>query len=381
MPAGDTGDFRIGLVAGDIQHLLAGRARIDNPPIILPFIVNHLGKSYHPESPGATRRLRRFEMPASVVGKIFLSDQEEHYLQGGAGDNGRLDVFLTRGLPELSRSRIQALIKGGNVLVDGVIPRPKDPVPPGAQIVVTVPAARPAETAAEDIPLTFLYEDEDLAVVDKPSGLVVHPGSGNPDGTLVNALLHHFGKLSEIGGVGRPGIVHRIDKETSGCLVVARNDFTHNALATQFSERQVSKQYLTVVSGIPDPPSGRVENHIGRNPQNRQKMAVLEPPAGKRAVTSYRVAAPRQKTALVVCDLYTGRTHQIRVHMKSLGHPLLGDSTYGRGTTRQPVDRLMLHAWKLGFTHPRDGRPMTFEAPAPEEFTPWTGLSPELFAT
>ncbi|CAN5322714.1 RluA family pseudouridine synthase [soil metagenome] len=287
----------------------------------------------------------------------------------------RLDRFLAASLPGLSRSRLAALIKEGHVLVDGSPAKAKRPVVAHMRILIAVPSPVASDARPQDLPIRLLYEDDDLAVIDKGSGMVVHPASGNLDGTLVNALLHRFGALSEIGGVVRPGIVHRLDKDTSGCLVVARNDFTHEHLSSQFSARTVSKQYLAVVAGIPDTASGTIETNIARNPQNRQKMAVVNPPAGKVAVTKFRVAGTLQKSALVVCDLLTGRTHQIRVHLKHLGHPILGDPIYAKGITKHPVGRLMLHAWKLAFEHPRTGQRLTLEAPPPDAFLPWLAAS------
>jgi 23S rRNA pseudouridine1911/1915/1917 synthase len=241
----------------------------------------------------------------------------------------------------------------------------------GEIIAGTVPPDKPAEAQPEDIPLTVLYEDEHLAVLDKASGMVVHPAHGNEEGTLVNALLHRFGTMSSIGGVARPGIVHRLDKETSGCLVVARNDAAHHSLTEQFAGRSVEKVYLAVVQGIPAPRSGTVSTHMAREPHNRLRMAVVAPPAGKNAVTDYEVLHLTGADALVKCTLHTGRTHQIRVHMKHLGHPLLGDETYARVSRQTPAGRLMLHAWRLGFTHPATGQRLHFTAPVPPEFRPW----------
>lgn len=299
----------------------------------------------------------------------------EFRIAESARPDERFDRFLAGRLPEFSRSRLQQLIREGHILVDGRTVKPRDAVEPGALVHVRVPPPRPAEARAEAIPVDLLYEDDDLAVVDKACGLVVHPGSGNPDGTLVNALLHRFGGLSSVGGVERPGIVHRLDRETSGCLVVARNDLAHERLSAQFAERSVEKHYLAVVAGEPSPREGRIENRIGRNPARRQRMAVVAAPAGKPAVTEYQVLGTRQRSSLVLCRLETGRTHQIRVHMKHLGHPLLGDELYGRAVTRHGVDRLMLHAWRLAFDHPRSGRRLSFESPIPAEFDPWVAVS------
>jgi 23S rRNA pseudouridine1911/1915/1917 synthase len=289
-----------------------------------------------------------------------------------AGVGERLDRFLTGALSEMSRARVQALIKNGDIRVNGAIAKPKLVLAEGARVTVCIPDAQPAAALPQDLPIRVLYQDDDLAVIDKAEGMVVHPAAGNPDGTLVNALLHHFGALSEIGGVLRPGIVHRLDKDTSGCMVVARNDVTHRALTEQFSNRETSKIYLAVVEGSPAPASGTVDTHIGRHPVNRQRMAVVNAPAGKHALTDFRVLSLVNGDALVECTLHTGRTHQIRVHMKEIGHPLLGDPVYAKPVKqKQYSGRLMLHAWKLGFVHPRTAERMAFEAAIPHAFDPW----------
>ncbi len=263
----------------------------------------------------------------------------------------RLDAFLAASLPELSRSRIQTLIREQYILVGGEPAKPRDAVKPGDLITLALPEAVPPEAAPQDIPLDVMFEDEHLLVINKAPGMVVHPAPGNPDGTLVNALLHHCkGRLSGIGGVERPGIVHRLDKDTSGCLVVAKSDAAHQSLVSQFAERStMEKIYLAVTHGVPKPVSETIFTHIGRHPVNRQKMAVVNPPGGKAAITDYEVLATDAATltALVRCHLHTGRTHQIRVH------------------------RLMLHAWKLAFDHPVTGQRHQFESPIPPEFQPW----------
>ena len=283
----------------------------------------------------------------------------------------RLDVFLVESLPQLSRARVQALIKEGAVMVNAKSAKPSQALNPADTIHVTIPDDKPAEAQPEDLPLDVMYEDEHLAVLNKASGMVVHPAEGNETGTMVNALLHRFGPLSSIGGVARPGIVHRLDKETSGCIVVARNDETHRALTEQFSGRTTDKFYLAVVQGTPQPAAGTVQTNIGRNPHDRQKMAVVPEPAGKFAHTDYRLLRSLGMSSLVECHLHTGRTHQIRVHMKHLGHPLLGDATYGRPARQQDVPRVMLHAWKLSIDHPATGERLHFSAPIPAEFAPW----------
>ncbi|MCU0780943.1 MAG: RluA family pseudouridine synthase [Akkermansiaceae bacterium] len=292
----------------------------------------------------------------------------------------RLDSWLAARLPELSRSRIQTLIREQFIVVNGNPAKPRDAVRLGDTIAVALPEAVPAEALPQNIPLDILYEDEDLLVLDKAPGMVAHPAPGNPDGTLVNALLHHCkGRLSGIGGVERPGIVHRLDKDTSGCMVVAKSDAAHQSLVGQFAERdEMEKIYLAVTRGTPSPERDTIFSHIGRHPVNRQKMAVVNPPGGKPAITDYEVMATDSLTgtALVRCRLHTGRTHQIRVHLHSRGCPLLGDPIYGRPASDPSLpDRLMLHAWRLAFAHPRDGRRMEFEAPPPSEFGRWLRLA------
>ena len=216
------------------------------------------------------------------------------------------------------------------------------------------------------MPLRLLFEDEDLLVIDKPAGLVVHPGAGNQTHTLVNALLHHCTILSGIGGKQRPGIVHRLDKQTSGAMVVAKNDAAHQELSRQFADREITKIYLALVTGTLRRPHGRIDAAIGRHPIHRKKMAV-NPERGRTARTDYRVLDSGGGVSLVECTLHSGRTHQIRVHMHHLGHPVLGDSLYGRNR-QVTAPRQMLHAWKLGFTHPRTNERMLFEAPPPDDF-------------
>ena len=278
----------------------------------------------------------------------------------------RLDHYLAVHHPDLSRSRLQALVKEGHILVDGRIVKPNEKLRPGQLISVHVPEAVPvAGTEAEDLPLEILFEDADLLVLNKAPGMVVHPAAGNPDGTLVNALLHHCGALSSIGGEQRPGIVHRLDKETSGCIVVAKNDATHQALALQFAGRTVLKVYLALAAGRFRVQTGVIDAPIDRHPVHRKKMAIAPEGKGRNAVTDYRVLRELAEGTLVECTLHTGRTHQIRVHLHHLGHPLLGDALYGR---RGHFDRQMLHAWRLGFTHPRTSAWMEFQAPLPQDF-------------
>jgi 23S rRNA pseudouridine1911/1915/1917 synthase len=276
----------------------------------------------------------------------------------------RLDRFLAAELPEFSRSRLQSLIRDGQVELRGQKVRAREPVRPGDVVRLEIPPPRETRLQAEAIPLQILFEDEDLLVVNKPPGLVVHPGAGNLAHTLVNALLHRGSDLSVIGGEQRPGIVHRLDKETSGCLVVAKNDAAHQSLAKQFLERRVTKIYLALVHGKLRRPRGTIEAPIGRHPVQRKKMHV-DPRRGRLAKTEYRVLESLGGISLVECVLHSGRTHQIRVHLHHLGHPVIGDALYGKKAT---ASRQMLHAWKLGFIHPRTAEPMLFEAPVPADF-------------
>lgn len=291
--------------------------------------------------------------------------------QDGAGE--RLDRFLQRKMPEASRSRLQDLIRQRHATLNARSTKPGAILKPGDVVEIDLPEPKAVNVIAQDIPVDILYEDKDLIVINKPAGLVVHPAAGNPDGTLVNALLHHCGDLSGIGGELRPGIVHRLDKETSGCMVVAKHDVAHARLTEQFSGRRITKLYLAALAGMPAATSGRIQNRIGRHPVDRKRMAVLFDGAGKEAVTEWKLIGSHQGCALVLCRLLTGRTHQIRVHMKEcLFAPILGDALYGR-RSREPVatGRLMLHAWRLAFEHPITLMPMAFEAAIPAEFQPW----------
>ena len=286
----------------------------------------------------------------------------------------RLDQYLAAQLPELSRARIQAFIKEGEITVNGKSTKAKTPVERNMRIEVNIPEPEPAEAQPQDIPISVLFEDKHVIVIDKESGMVVHPAAGNPDGTLVNAVLFHCGDLSGIGGVERPGIVHRLDKDTSGCIVVAKNDQAHLSLTTQFAERDTGKIYLAVVQGCPKEPKGTVFTNIGRHPVNRLKMAVVNPGSGKPAITDWEVLHYDAATdsSLVMCTLHTGRTHQIRVHMLHLGHPLIGDPIYAHPQRQKArPGHLMLHAWRLAFNHPEDGRRIAIQSPIPAEYTPW----------
>jgi 23S rRNA pseudouridine1911/1915/1917 synthase len=294
-------------------------------------------------------------------------------LNGVLGD-GRLDRALADALPEISRMRLQALIGQGAVFIDGSpVTDAKHKRLSGKAFSLHLPAARPAETVAQDIPLIIPYEDEDLLIVDKPAGLVVHPAAGHFDGTLVNALLHHCnGRLSGIGGVQRPGIVHRIDKDTSGLLVVAKSDVAHAGLAKLFAAHDIDRTYNAIVHGVPTPPAGKVATQIGRSPHNRKKMAVLPDGNGRHAITHFRTETTFKNAALVRCTLETGRTHQVRVHMAHLGHPLIGDATYSNrqkaykiGPNQTIFARQALHAAGLGFIHPVSGKNMQFSSKIP----------------
>jgi 23S rRNA pseudouridine1911/1915/1917 synthase len=278
----------------------------------------------------------------------------------------RLDHFLAKRLPEYSRSRLQQLIRTGFVRVNGATTRPRQIVRAGDKIDLTEPPVEKIDVRPEPIPLEVLFEDGDLIVINKPAGLTVHPGAGHREHTLVNALLSHCATLSGIGGKERPGIVHRLDKETSGCLVVAKNDTAHRELSKQFAARTVEKIYLALVAGKLGKPSGVIEEKIGRHPIHRQRMSATSP-RGRSAKTEYRVIRSSDQASLVECRLHSGRTHQIRVHLHHLGHPVLGDKIYAPRFAKN-FARQMLHAWKLGFHHPRTGEWKNFEAPLPADF-------------
>jgi 23S rRNA pseudouridine1911/1915/1917 synthase len=289
----------------------------------------------------------------------------------------RLDRALAAAVPTLSRERLKALIGSGAVVGPQGAPV-RDPAikaVPGGTYEVAVPEPKPAHNEAQDIALEIVFEDDHLLVVDKPAGMVVHPAAGNPDGTLVNALLHHCaGRLSGIGGVARPGIVHRIDKDTSGLLVVAKTDVAHEGLAAQFARHSIERRYLAITSGIPIPASGTIDAPLARSAANRKKIAIVEGNRGKRAVTHYRIVTPFRDASLTECRLETGRTHQVRVHMASIGHPLLGDPVYGRAKPqhRELLKRLnfhrqALHAAELGFVHPVLKENLSFQSALPSD--------------
>jgi 23S rRNA pseudouridine1911/1915/1917 synthase len=309
--------------------------------------------------------------------------------EADAGAEGqRLDRFLTERLPELSRTRVQNLIKEGHVsLRSATIVEAKYRVKPGDRFAIDLPAVVPPEPSGEAIPLDIVYEDDALVVIDKPAGLVVHPGAGHAAGTLVNALIAHCGaSLSGIGGVARPGIVHRLDKDTSGLMVVAKTDQAHRALAAQFADHgrtgELERGYLALVWGAPQRPHGTIDAPIGRHPTSRTKMAVL-PGKGREAVTHWRVVetfgrGKEPVASLIECTLETGRTHQVRVHLAQIGHPLIGDPLYGQGFKSKlrklpeplqgrlaGLDRQALHAEQLAFLHPTSGILLKFNSPLP----------------
>ncbi len=282
----------------------------------------------------------------------------------------RADVFLSEQLKGFTRSAVKKLFDGGYVTVNGKISKPSQSLVPCDIIEVTVPDAVEYTAKPEDIPVDIVYEDRDIAVVNKPQGMTVHMGNGNTEGTLVNALLYKLDSLSGINGVIRPGIVHRIDKDTSGLLVVAKNDSAHLSLAGQIENKTCKRVYLALLEGVLKKDSGTVTTYIGRDPRDRVKMAVTEPEKGKLAITDYTVLK-RYAEGYTLCrfDLHTGRTHQIRVHAKHLGHPVVGDPVYGIKKQKFKLGGQLLHAWRLTLVHPSSGEKMTFEAPLPDYFT------------
>jgi 23S rRNA pseudouridine1911/1915/1917 synthase len=303
---------------------------------------------------------------------------EVRLLLGAAAHGQRLDRALQQGLPELSRSRLKQLILSGQVSDDGsdranVIRDPARKVKSGQTFVVILPEPDAATPQAQAIPLDIRFEDAHLIVIDKPAGLVVHPAPGNPDGTLVNALLAHCGdSLAGIGGVRRPGIVHRLDKDTSGLIVVAKTEAAHRALSRDFAARRIARAYAAIVWGVPVPPAGEIARNIGRSMSNRKKMAVVADSRGKPAVTCYRLErAFADQAALIECRLMTGRTHQIRVHLSHRGHPLIGDPVYGgragRALSVPAFPRQALHARHLGFSHPASGEYLAFDSDLPSD--------------
>jgi 23S rRNA pseudouridine1911/1915/1917 synthase len=296
---------------------------------------------------------------------------------GAEQHNLRLDRALGELFPSQSRNSLAKLITAGKVLVNGTAAlKPSLRVESGQQVSVEIPAPAPSSMESQDLPLTILYQDEDVAVIDKTAGLVVHPAAGHPDQTLVNALLHHVQDLSGVGGELRPGIVHRLDKDTSGVMLVAKHDDAHRKLTAAWNTDAVRKEYLALVYGTPANDSGTIDAPIGRDPRDRKRMAVVAD--GRRAITDYEVAERLRYASLLRCRLRSGRTHQIRVHMKYLGHPIVGDPAYSgpqwRGIPDKKIQKALaaftrqaLHAARITFPHPRDGRTMMFEAEMPAE--------------
>lgn len=290
----------------------------------------------------------------------------------------RLDSFLASHLKDISRTRIQRAIADGDILVNEHVAKPSYRLRDGDQIEIDLPEPPPVELVPESIPLSIVYEDEDLVVVNKPAGMVVHPGAGVDSGTLAHALVYHFNLLSEVAGRTRPGIVHRLDKETSGLLVVAKNDVAHERLSDQFRDRQVFKLYIALVYGRLSKERGEIDVRIGRSPHNRTRMSVLRGGAGRTAHTIFEVAKRYQDFTLLKVQIKTGRTHQIRVHLTHIGHPVVGDATYGGGRENsirevaikraaQSLGRQFLHSAELAFNHPRSGKRLEFTAPLPPE--------------
>ncbi len=277
----------------------------------------------------------------------------------------RLDRYVTEALGQHSRSFIQRLIKDGHLRLNGTVPKPSAPVNSGDNIELEIPESVVPQIRPENIPLDIVFEDEDLLVVNKPKGMVVHPAPGHYEGTLVNALMYHCRDLSGINGILRPGIVHRIDRDTTGLLVVCKNDHTHNHLAQQFKDHTIERSYHAILTGHLKEPQGTINAPIGRDPGDRLKMAVH--PGGKSAITHYEVISMPPEYTYVMCRLETGRTHQIRVHFSHIHHPLLGDEVYGK-KSKFKTDGQTLHAKTLGFIHPGNGRFMQFDSELPEYF-------------
>ncbi|MGE5417010.1 MAG: RluA family pseudouridine synthase [Acidobacteriota bacterium] len=293
---------------------------------------------------------------------------QEYQLKVEANDSGtRLDVFVSSKIEEISRVLVTELIRNGQIEVDGAAKKPSYKVVEGEVIGVRVPPPKNIELTPQDIPVTIVYQDNDLAVIDKPQGMVVHPAQGNWDKTLVNALLYQLDDLSGINGELRPGIVHRIDKDTSGLLVVAKNDQAHRCLSEQIKNHDIVREYIALVHGLVPQNMGRIEAPIGRSPKDRKKMAVVGD--GRMAITNYQVLKRFKDFSLVKCRLETGRTHQIRVHMAYLGHPIAGDLLYGPRKNVLNLNGQALHATQMEFEHPTTGQHLTFDSPIPTYFS------------
>ena len=296
-----------------------------------------------------------------------MSERVEHFTYSGEKPE-RLDKYLVVCLPEFSRARLQGLIGDGFVLVNDVqAKKTGQTIESGSKIEVRIPPPVPGKLEGEDIPLDIVFENDDLIVVNKPAGMVVHPAAGHASGTLVNALLGYDPDMEGIGGEERPGLVHRLDKETSGLIVLAKNDLAHNWLQDQFRFRKVEKVYLALVDGKPPTPSGRVEAPIGRDPSHRKKMAIVPPGKGREAVSEYKTLESFKNHTLLEFHPHTGRTHQIRLHCEFLGCPIVGDSIYGKKRFTVEIERHFLHAAKLTIILPGENTPRTFEAELPEE--------------
>lgn len=286
-------------------------------------------------------------------------------------EGARLDIWLTRRLTGMSRSRIQQLIRAGLVTINAHPVKESHKIKPGEQIEVNIPPPRPVELKAEKIPLNILFEDDALLVINKPAGMVVHPAPGHNSGTLVNAILHHCPQLAGIGGELRPGIVHRLDKDTSGVIIVAKTEKAVMSLADQFKRREIHKEYLAIVRGILAPPSGAIKTMIGRHATDRKKMTAA-PRKGRLAITFYSTLETFGKFSLLNLRPETGRTHQLRVHLAHMRHSVVGDAQYGRHSARDlpvEVSRQMLHAHKICFCHPETGEKTEFTAPVPADMT------------
>lgn len=294
--------------------------------------------------------------------------EEVYRLQVGEDISERLDKYLVAELPEFSRARLQALIKEGLVRVDGELaPKTGYKLEGGEAIEVLVPPPEPSDLIPEDIPLDIIFENEDLIVINKPAGMVVHPAAGHRAGTLMHAALAHAPEIEGVGGEQRPGLVHRLDKDTSGLILLAKNDRTQRHLQNQFQKRQVEKTYLALVDGQPPSSTGRVEAPIGRDTRDRKKMAVVPAGRGREAITEFRSLENFPNHALLEVDLHTGRTHQIRVHMAFIGCPVAGDTVYGRRRPSLDLSRQFLHAARLGLKLPGERVKRTFEAPLPDD--------------
>lgn len=298
--------------------------------------------------------------------------ESKQFLVSEDSKNLRLDVFLSKYFEDKSRSYLQNLIEEGNVKVNEKLKKSNYKLKAGEKVDILIPEPIGLDVEPEDIPLDIVYEDNDVIVVNKPQGMVVHPAAGVYNGTLVNALLSHCKDLSGINGVARPGIVHRIDKDTSGVLVIAKNDNSHNKLAEQFKDHSMTRSYVALVEGILKKDEGTIDAPLGRHPVERIKIAVIKD--GRRAVTHYKVLERFNNNTLVECVLETGRTHQIRVHMCHIGHPLVGDPVYGHKKQRFNLKGQMLHAKKLGFIHPSTGKYMEFQSDLPDYFSKVIGI-------